>query len=153
MGKARRCSGPISRTSGDHGHTRSRHHHISRHAPRPRGCARFRAGLIESAARALDGLYTIVSLVGPLSDHLRFLVRRVAKRAMLYDPPIFPAPYPLLLMLVASSCLRRLPAGWPHRRRALKHPQVLSIKIWALCALLANGEHVLVLLFGPFAWR
>ena len=48
----------------------------------------------------------------------------------------------------------------PHRTRlpgriavALKHPQVLSIKIWALAHLLANGETSSVLLFGSFlAW-
>jgi len=55
--------------------------------------------------------------------------------------------------LLAFICLAAgfLPAG--RIAVAVKHPQVLSIKIWALAHLLANGETSSVLLFGSFlAW-
>jgi uncharacterized membrane protein len=56
-------------------------------------------------------------------------------------------------MLIAVICLvaSLLPAG--HIAVKTKHPMVLSVKIWALSHLLANGETSSVLLFGAFlAW-
>jgi uncharacterized membrane protein len=44
-----------------------------------------------------------------------------------------------------------LPAG--RIATKVKHPMVLSVKIWALAHLLANGDSASVLLFGAFlAW-
>ena len=76
-----------------------------------------------------------------------------AVTGMLYDPPVFLKHIALLLMLLAFICLAAgfLPAG--RIAVAVKHPQILSIKIWALAHLLANGETPSVLLFGSFlAW-
>ncbi|MFQ6161035.1 NnrU family protein [Sinorhizobium meliloti] len=113
----------------------------------------FRAGIIESRGKGTwMGLYTIVSLVGLCLIIYGFGQAR-GETGMLYDPPIFLRHIALLLMLVAFIVLAAgfLPAG--RIAVALKHPQVLSIKIWALAHLLANGETSSVLLFGSFlAW-
>lgn len=69
---------------------------------------------------------------------------------MLWYPPVFMAHIAVTLMLVAMICLVAgfLPAG--HIATKTKHPIVLSIKIWAVAHLLANGETSSVLLFGAF---
>ncbi|MDW9741411.1 NnrU family protein [Sinorhizobium meliloti] len=113
----------------------------------------FRAGIIDSRGKGTwMGLYTIVSLVG-LCLIIYGFSRARGETGMLYDPPTFLRHIALLLMLVAFIVLAAgfLPAG--RIAVALKHPQVLSIKIWALAHLLANGETSSVLLFGSFlAW-
>ncbi|MDW9488036.1 NnrU family protein [Sinorhizobium meliloti] len=113
----------------------------------------FRAGIIDSRGKGTwMGLYTIVSLVGLCLIIYGFSQAR-GETGMLYDPPTFLRHIALLLMLVAFIVLAAgfLPAG--RIAVALKHPQVLSIKIWALAHLLANGETSSVLLFGSFlAW-
>ena len=54
---------------------------------------------------------------------------------------------PALILFVASQ----LPAG--RIKAATKHPQLLSVKIWATAHLLVNGDLASVLLFGGFlAW-
>jgi uncharacterized membrane protein len=110
----------------------------------------FRAGIIEGRGKGTwMALYTIVSLVGLCLIIYGFGQAR-GETGMLYDPPIFLRHIALLLMLVAFIVLAAgfLPAG--RIAVALKHPQVLSIKIWALAHLLANGETSSVLLFGSF---
>lgn len=98
------------------------------------------------------GLYSLVSLVGLCLIVYGFGQAR-ATTGMLYNPPMFMAHISLLLMLFAVICLVAgfLPAG--RIAVAVKHPQVLAIKIWAFAHLLANGETSSVLLFGSFlAW-
>ena len=51
---------------------------------------------------------------------------------------------PALILLVASQ----VPAG--HIKKITKHPMLLSVKIWALGHLLANGELNSVILFASF---
>lgn len=72
---------------------------------------------------------------------------------LLYVPPVWASHLTLTLMLIAMICLVAgfLPPG--HIATKMKHPIVLSIKIWALSHLLANGETSAVLLFvGFLAW-
>ncbi|MGZ2381393.1 putative membrane protein [Rhizobium brockwellii] len=72
---------------------------------------------------------------------------------VLYNPPVWMAHITITLMLIAMICLvaSLLPAG--HIATKTKHPMVLSVKIWALAHLLANGETSSVLLFAAFlAW-
>jgi uncharacterized membrane protein len=72
---------------------------------------------------------------------------------ILYTPPIWMAHLASLLMLVAIICLvaSLMPPG--HIATKTKHPMVLSVKIWALAHLLANGETSSVILFAGFlAW-
>ena len=72
---------------------------------------------------------------------------------ILYTPPVWMAHLASLLMLVAMICLvaSLLPPG--HIATRTRHPMVLSVKIWALAHLLANGETSSVILFAGFlAW-
>ena len=112
-----------------------------------------RASVIERQGKgAWMGSYAVISLVGLLLIIYGFGEAR-AVTGMLYNPPVFLKHIALLLMLLAFICLAAgfLPAG--RIAVALKHPQILSIKIWALAHLLANGETSSVLLFGSFlAW-
>lgn len=98
------------------------------------------------------GIYAILSLIGLCLIIYGFGQAR-SETGMLYDPPVFMRHIALLLMLFAFIFLAAgfLPAG--RIAVAVKHPQVLSIKVWALAHLLANGETSSVLLFGSFlAW-
>jgi uncharacterized membrane protein len=112
-----------------------------------------RASVIERQGKGVwMGIYTAISLAGLLLIIYGFGEAR-AVTGMLYNPPVFLKHISLLLMLLAFICLAAgfLPAG--RIAVAVKHPQVLSIKIWALAHLLANGETSSVLLFGSFlAW-
>ncbi|WDZ75609.1 NnrU family protein [Ensifer adhaerens] len=113
----------------------------------------FRAGIIESRGKGTwMGIYAILSLIGLCLIIYGFGQAR-GETGMLYNPPVFLRHIALLLMLFAFVFLAAgfLPAG--RIAVAVKHPQVLSIKIWALAHLLANGETSSVLLFGSFlAW-
>ena len=112
-----------------------------------------RASVIERNGKgAWMGIYTVISLIG-LGLIIYGFGEARAVTGMLYNPPVFLKHISLLLMLLAFICLAAgfLPAG--RIAVAVKHPQILSIKIWALAHLLANGETSSVLLFGSFlAW-
>ncbi|SDA85446.1 NnrU family protein [Sinorhizobium sp. NFACC03] len=113
----------------------------------------FRAGIIESRGKGTwMGIYAILSLIGLCLIIYGFGQAR-GETGMLYNPPVFLRHIALLLMLFAFVFLAAgfLPAG--RIAVAVKHPQILSIKTWALAHLLANGETSSVLLFGSFlAW-
>ncbi len=112
-----------------------------------------RASVIERNGKGVwMGLYTVISLIGLCLVIYGFGEARLTT-GMLYNPPVFLKHIALLLMLLAFICLAAgfLPAG--RIAVALKHPQILSIKIWALAHLMANGETSSVILFGSFlAW-
>ncbi|MBB4167795.1 NnrU family protein [Rhizobium sp. BK538] len=98
------------------------------------------------------GVYSVVSILSLILLIYGFGQARQVT-GMLYDPPVWMAHIALTLMLLAMICLAAslLPAG--HIAVKTKHPMVLSVKIWALSHLLANGETSSVLLFGAFlAW-
>lgn len=112
-----------------------------------------RTSFIEKRGKgAWMGLYAALSFVGLCLIIYGFGAAR-GETGMLYNPPVFLRHIALLLMLLAFVLLAAgfLPAG--RIAVAVKHPQILSIKIWALAHLLANGETSSVLLFGSFlAW-
>ncbi|MBB3394558.1 NnrU family protein [Rhizobium sp. BK060] len=98
------------------------------------------------------GVYSVVSILSLILLIYGFGQARQVT-GMLYDPPVWMAHIALTLTLLAMICLAAslLPAG--HIAVKTKHPMVLSVKIWALSHLLANGETSSVLLFGAFlAW-
>lgn len=113
----------------------------------------FRAGVIESRGKGTwMGIYAVLSLIGLCLIIYGFGQAR-GETGMLYDPPVYLRHIALLLMLIAFifAAVGFLPAG--RIAVAVKHPQILAIKIWALAHLLANGETSSVLLFGSFlAW-
>ncbi|HEY5818410.1 MAG TPA: NnrU family protein [Mesorhizobium sp.] len=98
------------------------------------------------------GVYSVVSLVGFVLIIWGFGVAR-ADTGVLYDPPTWLRHVAALLMLFSfiSLMVFSLPAG--RLKPVLKHPFLVSVKIWAVAHLLANGETASVVLFGAIlAW-
>lgn len=112
-----------------------------------------RQGMIQSlGVNGFRAVYSIVTIVSFCLFVYGFGEAR-AETSILYDPPIFLRHITLLLMLIAVIVLVAgfLPTGYI--ALYTKHPQVLSIKIWAFAHLLANGETAKVILFAAFlAW-
>lgn len=94
------------------------------------------------------GLYSLVSLAGFVLIVWGYGAARPAP--VLYVPPSYFAHINMGLMLFAMVFLAAayLPTG--HIKKAVKHPMLLAVKIWATGHLLANGELNSVLLFGSF---
>ena len=94
------------------------------------------------------GLYTLVSFVGLGLIVWGYGLAREAP-VLLYTLPTGFRHLAALLMLPVFVLL--LAAYLPGRiQRAAKHPMLLSVKLWALAHLLANGTLADVLLFGAF---
>lgn len=112
-----------------------------------------RQSLVDAmGANAFRGVYSIVSILTLVLLIYGFSVARY-ETSVLYSPPVWMAHITITLMLLALICLAAslLPAG--HIAAKTKHPMVLSVKIWALAHLLANGDSASVLLFASFlAW-
>lgn len=111
----------------------------------------FRSSMVarfgENGWKGVHSVASIVSLVVLIYGW------RQAPVVDIWFPPAGMAHLTVTLMLIASICLVAglLPAG--HIATKTKHPMVLSVKIWALSHLLANGDLASILLFGSFlAW-
>ncbi|MFM2282234.1 MAG: hypothetical protein RLZZ444_4465 [Pseudomonadota bacterium] len=103
----------------------------------------------KTAFRAVHGILSIVFLA--LLAYGFGEARQ--ETGILYVPPVFTAHITLLLMLFAAIIFASglMPAGYI--KTYTKFPVTLSVKIWALAHLLANGETVQVILFAAFlAW-
>ena len=93
-------------------------------------------------------LYVIASLIG-----IVLMVRGYAELRLtptvLYVPPIGLRHVAAILMLPAFAFF--IAPYFPGRiKAALKHPQLIAVKTWALAHLLVNGNLADVLLFGSF---
>lgn len=107
---------------------------------------------IAAGEGAFKGLYSLVSLIG-LGMIIWFYQDAAAASPVLYEPPVWMKHINALLMLLALIALGvfQFPAG--RLKPMLKHPMLLSVKLWALGHLLANGTLAALLLFGGFlAW-
>lgn len=108
--------------------------------------------IADTGAGAWRGLYSLVSLGGFVLIIWGFASAR-PDAPVLYEPPVWMKHLALALMLFAfiSLMVFAFPAG--RLKPALKHPMLVSVKIWALAHLLANGDLASLLLFGAFlAW-
>ncbi len=94
------------------------------------------------------GLFTLVSLVGLILIIWGYSLAR-QEPTVIYDPPSWFRYITVLLMLPVFIMF--LSTYLPGRIKAtLKHPMILSIKLWALAHLFANGTLADLLLFGCF---
>lgn len=113
----------------------------------------FRQSMVDRmGAPAWRGVYSIASILTLILLIYGFSIARY-QTTVLYTPPVWMAHITFTLMLLALICLAAslLPAG--HIATKTKHPMVLSVKIWALAHLLANGDSASVVLFASFlAW-
>lgn len=98
------------------------------------------------------GLYSLVSLLGLVLIIWGFGAYRAGGYIQVWNPPA--GMRHLALLLVWPAFIFFVAAYLPGRiRRALKHPMLAGLKIWALAHLLANGDLGSMLLFGALlAW-
>lgn len=98
------------------------------------------------------GIYSVVSLVGFGLVVWGFGHYRQTAWVQVWSPPTFTKHLALLLTLPMFVLL--VAAYAPGRiKAAVKHPMLLSVKLWATVHLLANGDLGGMLLFGGFlAW-
>ena len=98
------------------------------------------------------GIYSLVSAIGLGLIIWGYALAR-PEAPVIYEPPAWLKHINLLLMLFAfiSMMVANVPAG--QLKPILKHPFLLSIKLWAFGHLLANGDLASLILFGAFlAW-
>ena len=102
--------------------------------------------------KPFKGVLALVSLVGFYGLIVGYAQVQM-EPVVIWQPPIATRHISVLLMLFASILLvaAYIPAN--HFKVRLGHPMVLSVKVWALAHLLANGNLADLLLFGAFlAW-
>lgn len=98
------------------------------------------------------GIYSLVALAGIVLMVIGYRDAQ-AVSPFLWVPPVFLmhlnlilAPVALVLVIAGS-----VPAGYI--QKALKHPMLVGVKLWALGHLLANGDLFSLIFFGSFlAW-
>ena len=97
-------------------------------------------------------VYSVLSLIGIVLAAKGFGQYRAAGMIEVWTPPVWTRHLALVLVLVAFIAF--VAAYLPGRiKRALKHPMLVGVKVWALSHLLANGDLGSMLLFGSFlAW-
>lgn len=98
-----------------------------------------------------QGLYSLVAIIGFALIIWGYVLARQSP-VVLYVPPIWLRHVALLLMVFFFPLL--IAAYLPGRIKTFtKHPMLLSVQIWAVAHLLANGMLADVVLFGAFlAW-
>ena len=98
---------------------------------------------------AYKGLYTLASAAGLLLIVWGYGVAR-QQPVLLWLPPVWTRHLAALLMVPAFILLVAAYVPGNSIKAKLHHPMVLSVKVWALAHLLANGTLADVLLFGGF---
>jgi uncharacterized membrane protein len=116
-----------------------------RRSPRAAAIARLGEGPYKA-------LYSLVSLLGLVLIVWGFGRYRAYEWIDVWYPPVWTRH--LALLLVWAAFIAFAAAYLPGRiKRALKHPMLAGVKIWALAHLLANGDLGSILLFGSIlAW-
>jgi len=99
--------------------------------------------------KAFKGVYALVSILGFYLLVVGYGEARLQTVA-LWNPPIFTKHISMLLMLLSSILLMATYIPRNHFKMRLRHPMVLSVKVWALSHLLANGNLADLVLFGSF---
>jgi uncharacterized membrane protein len=110
------------------------------------------AQIARLGAGAYKGLYSAVSVLGFVLIVIGYGQARVAP-LVLWDPPLWSRHVSALLVLFAFVLLAAAYVPRNRIKRAVGHPMILAVKIWAAGHLLANGTLADLLLFGSFlAW-
>ena len=104
--------------------------------------------IVANSENAWKGIYSIASLVG-IVLMVRGYAELKATPTILYVAPYWLRHVSALLLLPVFIFF--LAPYFPGRiKKALKHPQLAAVKLWALAHLLVNGTLADVLLFGSF---
>jgi len=110
----------------------------------------WRSKMIENMGEKMfKGMYSVASLVGFVLLVYGFSQIRWDS-PVLWNPPLATRHIAAVLMLIAMVLL--VASQVPHNaiKDKLGHPMVLSVKVWALAHLLANGKQADLVLFGAF---
>jgi uncharacterized membrane protein len=94
------------------------------------------------------GIYSVISIAGFVL--LVWGYGQSRQQMPLWDPPGWTRHVTALLMLPVFILFVAAYVPGNGIKRRLKHPQILSVKLWALAHLLSNGNLADVLLFGGF---
>ena len=108
------------------------------------------ARIAHLGAGAWKGLYALASIIGFVLIVYGYGVSRQAP-VDLWMPPAWTRHVTSLLTLPIFILLAAAYVPGTHIKAKLKHPMMLSVKLWALAHLLSNGRLADVLLFGGFA--
>jgi uncharacterized membrane protein len=113
-----------------------------------------RAGVIDRIGpMPFKLLYSLLSLVGFALICWGFGLYRAHGMIQLWYPPRWGHDLAIVLMWFAFVSLAASGKAPGRIRGWLRHPMLVSVKIWALAHLLANGDLGGLLLFGSFlAW-
>lgn len=98
---------------------------------------------------AWKGTYSLISVAGFVLLVWGYSVARQSPH-VLWVPPVAMRHVASLLTLVAFVLLAAAYVPRNALQQRLKHPMVLSVKVWALAHLLSNGNLADVVLFGSF---
>lgn len=94
------------------------------------------------------GLYSLVSLIG--FALLVWGYAQARQQVPLWNPPEWTRHLTALLMLPVFPMFVAAYVPRNGIKARLKHPQVLSVKLWAVAHLVSNGNLADVVLFGAF---
>lgn len=96
---------------------------------------------------AYKALYSVISLIGIVLIVYGFAQYRATGWIDIWYPPAWTRHLAALLVLFAAICF--VAAYSPgHIKRALKHPMLAGVKLWATAHLIANGDLGSIILFG-----
>ncbi|NBS95970.1 MAG: protein NrnU [Betaproteobacteria bacterium] len=110
----------------------------------------WRVGLISTLGdKKFKGLVSVASLIGFILIIHGYGVARLTPQ-ILWVPPVATRHVAALLMLFAMIFLVASYIPGNHIKARLRHPMVISVKVWSVAHLLANGMAADVLLFGSF---
>ena len=110
----------------------------------------WRTGLISRLGeKKFKGLVSVASLIGFILIIHGYGVARLTPQ-ILWVPPIATRHVAALLMLFAMIFLVASYIPGNQIKARLRHPMVISVKVWSVAHLLANGMAADVLLFGSF---
>ena len=98
---------------------------------------------------AWKGIYSLISVAGFVLLVWGYGMAR-QDPVVLWVPPVATRHVASLLTLVAFVLLAAAYVPRNALKQRLKHPMVLSVKVWALAHLLSNGNLADVVLFGSF---
>lgn len=105
---------------------------------------------IEQVGRnAYRGIYATLALIG-ITLIVKGHDNALESLTWGWTPPVFTKHISVLLMLFALIMLVSTYVPNNHIKAKLKHPMILSVKVWALAHFIANGEGANVILFGSF---
>jgi uncharacterized membrane protein len=107
------------------------------------------AQIARLGAGAYKGIFSVASVVGLALIVIGYGQARTTP-FVLWDPPLWARHVSALLVLFAFVLVAAAYVPRNHLRRALGHPMILGVKVWAVGHLLANGTLADLVLFGGF---